>query len=105
MGCEPKQCLLLQRLPFNGGVGQGKEWGSAGKLPALKLFRPGIGRGSREVRWSLGTLRAQGGAEVSELASRKGRGWGLGPEGSVRLRRREGGGGVRWRLWNWICSG
>ena len=38
MGHEPKQCLLLQPLPIKGGVGQGKEWGSAVKFPVLKLF-------------------------------------------------------------------
>ena len=40
MGHEPQQSLLLQLLPIKGGVGQGKEWGPAGKLPVLKLFGP-----------------------------------------------------------------
>ena len=88
---EPKQCLLLQLLPLKGGVEQGKERGPSGKFPALK-------RGSREVG-------VEGRAEVSELTSRKGRGRGLGVEGGLRLRRREGGGSVRWRLRNWIWSG
>ena len=49
MGLEPKQCLLLQLLPIKGGEKQGKEWGPAVKFPVLKLFGPGIERGSREV--------------------------------------------------------
>ena len=49
MGHEPKLCLLLQLLPIKGGVKQGKERGPAVKFPVLKLFGPGIQRGSREV--------------------------------------------------------
>ena len=65
MGHEPKQCLLLQLLPIKGGVGQGKEWGPARKFPVLKLLR---------TRYMEGTLRVEGGAEVSGLIS--GTGWG-----------------------------
>ena len=50
MGREPEQSFLLQLLPVKGRWGrQGKERGPAVKLPILKLFRLGSGRGSREV--------------------------------------------------------
>ena len=34
MGHEPQQCLLLQLLPIQGGVEQGKARGPAVKFPA-----------------------------------------------------------------------
>ena len=90
---------------------QEKDRGPAVKFPVLRLFRPGMGRGSREVRVKPWDPRVEGGAEVSELASGTSRGGGLGAVGGgggggdcPHLRRREGG-GVRWRLWKWIWSG
>ena len=62
---NPEGCLLLQLLPIKGGVGQGKEWGPAVKFPVSKLFG---------TRYMEGTLRVEGGAEVSGLIS--GTGWG-----------------------------
>ena len=44
-----KQELSSRQLDMV-GMELGKERGPAVKLPALKLFRPGTGRGSREVR-------------------------------------------------------
>ena len=89
MGHEPKQCLLLQLLPLKGVVEQGKEQDPAMRFP--------LGRGSRDPQ---------------------GRGWGCGLRACLRhrlrmgvgscglhLRRREGGGDLRWRLWNWIWNG
>ena len=46
-------------------MGQGKEWGPARKFPVLKLLG---------TRYMEGTLRVEGGAEVSGLIS--GTGWG-----------------------------
>ena len=73
MGHEPQQCLLLQLLPLKEQAEQGKEHSPAAKLPVLKLFRPGVGRGSREVgvepwdpwgkRWGWG-LRAGVGSSL-----------------------------------------
>ena len=56
--------------------------------------------------YSLGSLRVEGGAEVSKLISGTGWGGGLGASGGRRLhlRRREGGEDVRWMVWNWIWS-
>ena len=59
-----------------GGVELGKERGPVVKFPVLKLFGPVWGGDLGRLGKSLGTLRVEGGAEVSELIS--GTGWGGG---------------------------
>ena len=73
------------------------------KFPVLKLFRTGYWRGSRKVgvkAW-VPQGRGRGSGLRAYLRHRVGKGVGSCRGGrGLCLRRSEGGGDLRWRLWN-----